>query len=107
MMAEALVKGLISAGQPVKKLKANPHVITALTDYITETEKLLWLPLTVAEVTTADIAASHALRQTHGLFVNDSLNLACALRLGISDLVTHDSDFARVPAIRVWQPTDV
>lgn len=107
MLAEALTKGLISAGQSVKKLKANPQVITTLTDYITETEKLLSLPVTVAEITSADIAASHVLRQTHGLFVNDSLNLACALRLGINDLVTHDSDFARVSAIRVWQPMDV
>lgn len=107
MVAEALAKGLISPGQPVKKLKANPAVILSLTDYITEAEKLLQLPFIVTEVTVADITASHALRKIHGLFVNDSINLACMLRLGISNIVTHDSDFARVPATQVWQPTDV
>ena len=107
MMAEALTKGLISPGQPVKKLKANPTVITALSDYTTEVEKLLQLPFVVTAITAADIAASHTLRRAHGLFVNDSINLACALRLGVGDLVTHDSDFARVPAVRIWQPGDV
>ncbi len=107
MVAEAVTKGLISPGQPVKKLKANPAVITTLTDYITEIEKLLRLPFIVAEITAADIAASHNLRRTHGFFVNDSINLACALRLGVSDIITHDSDFARVPAVQVWQPADI
>jgi predicted nucleic acid-binding protein len=107
MVAEAITKELISPGQPVKKLKANPAVITTLTDYITEIEKLLRLPFIVTEITVADIAASHNLRRTHGLFVNDSINLACALRLGVSDIITHDSDFARVPAVQVWQPTDI
>ena len=43
-----------------------------------EIEKLLRLPLTVIEVTSPDIASSHKLRRSHGLFVNDSINLACA-----------------------------
>jgi predicted nucleic acid-binding protein len=107
MIANAVAKSLLSPGQPMKKLKANPAIILSLTDYITEVEKLLQLPFIITQATTADIAASHALRRTHGLFVNDSINLACALRLGIRDIVTHDSDFARVPAIQVWQPTDV
>ena len=34
MMAEAVAKGLISPGQTVKKLKANPTVIPQLTDHI-------------------------------------------------------------------------
>ncbi len=107
MMAEAITKKLISPGQPLKKLKANPAVITSLSDYITEVEKLLLLPFRLAEITIADLAASHALRQTHGLFVNDSLNLACALRLGVTDILTHDADFNRVPSVNLWEPTDI
>jgi len=34
MMAEAVAKGLISPGQTVKKLEANPTVIPQLTDHI-------------------------------------------------------------------------
>ncbi|MDQ3687740.1 MAG: PIN domain-containing protein [Acidobacteriota bacterium] len=107
MMAEALAKGVVTSGQPLKKLKANPAFITHLTDYIAEVEALLILPLEVIEVTTADIAASHTLRRTHGLFVNDSINLACALRLGIADVITHDADFNRAPRVTVWEPTDI
>lgn len=107
MMAEALSKGLVSAGKVLAKLKANPAVITQLTDYLAEVEKLLRLPLKVIEASTADIASSHHLRLTHGLFVNDSINLACAVRYGITNIISHDNDFARVTSITVWDLTDV
>jgi predicted nucleic acid-binding protein len=80
---------------------------SSLSDYITEVEDLLLLPFSIVEAAPADIKASHALRQAHGLFVNDSINLACAARFGITDVVTHDSDFARVALINVWSPTDI
>lgn len=101
MIAEAIAKGLISSGQPLKKLKANPVTISSLTDYITDIENLLKLPLNVIETTLTDIAASHTLRQSYGLFVNDSINLARAQRLGVVNIVTHDTDFASVPGITV------
>jgi predicted nucleic acid-binding protein len=107
MTAEAITKGLISPGKPLHKLKASPDVIKGLTDYVTEIERLLKLPIFVNEITAADIAASHALRAAHGLFVNDSINLACALRLGLTDVVTHDEDFGRVTTITTWEPTDI
>lgn len=107
MMAEAIAKGLISPGQTVKKLKANPAVIRQLTDHIAEVEKLLRLPFRIHQITRGDIIASHALRQAHGLFVNDSINLACAQRLTLTSVVTHDSDFSRVPSLSVWEPTDI
>jgi len=107
MLGEAVAKNLIPAGQALKKLKANPQIIPLLTDYITDVEKLLRLPLHVIEVTSADIAASHVLRQAYSLFVNDSINLACAQRLGLTHIATHDDDFARVPTLSLWRPTDV
>ena len=107
MLIEAVVKGLVTPGKALSKLKANPSPIGNLSDYITEVEKLLRLPFTVVEVTPPDIASSHKLRRSHGLFVNDSINLAFAKRLDISDIVTHDTDFNRVPKLKVWEPTDV
>jgi predicted nucleic acid-binding protein len=107
MTAEAVAKGLVSPGQPLKKLKAQPQIVAALTDYILDLEKLLKLPWLITEATIADIKASHGLRRAHGLLVNDSINLACATRLGIDNIVTHDADFARVPSLTVWEPTDV
>jgi predicted nucleic acid-binding protein len=107
MQGEAVAKGFIAPGNVLRKLKASPQVIPHLTDYITDIQKILKLPLTIIEVTAADITASHALRNAYGLFVNDSINLACALRLGITDIATHDADFVRVPTIAVWEPTDI
>ena len=107
MMAEAVAKGLISPGQTVKKLKANPTVIPQLTDHIVEVERLLRLPFRIHQVTRGDIIASHALRQAHGLFVNDSINLACAQRLTLTSVITHDSDFNRVPSLSIWEPADI
>jgi predicted nucleic acid-binding protein len=107
MMAEALVKGLITPGQPLKKLKANSNVIAGLVDYVTEIQNLFRLPFQVIEATMSDITASHALRYQHGLFVNDSINLACVDRYGLADIVSHDADFRRVASINLWEPTDV
>ncbi len=107
MAAEAITKGLISPGKPLQKLKANPAVIKGLTDYVSEVEKLLKLPIVIHDITAAEVAASHALRAAHGLFVNDSINLACALGLGLADVVTRDEDFSRVTGITTWEPTDI
>lgn len=107
MLIEAVSKGLVTPGKALSKLKSNPALISSLSDYITEVEKLLSLPFTVIEVTTADIAASHALRRAHGLFVNDSINLACAHRAGLADVITHDADFSRVTGVTAWEPTDI
>lgn len=68
---------------------------------------LLQLPVTVIEVVEADINWSHALRRAYGLLVIDSINLACAVRRGITDIVTHDTDFLHVPKLNIWQPTDI
>ena len=107
MLIEAVTKGLVTPGKALNKLKDNPAIINSLADYVTEIEKLLRLPLNVIEVRAADIARSHSLRQAHGLFVNDSINLASADRLGLTNIVTHDTDFKRVPHITSWEPTDV
>jgi predicted nucleic acid-binding protein len=107
MIGEAVAKGLVTPSKALSKLKANPSLITSLTDYGSGVTKLVQLPIQVIEVKQDDINRSQTLRQTHGLFVNDSINLACAERRGIRDIVTHDSDFERVQGIHVWRPTDI
>ena len=107
MLGEAVAKGLVSAGQVLKKLKANPKIISTLTDYIMDVEMILKLPMKIIEATTADITTSHRIRQTHGFFVNDSINLACAQRVGIAHIATRDDDFDRLAGITAWKPTDI
>ena len=107
MMVEAVAKGFVTAGKVLNKLKAQPHLITQLADYIVDLEDLLAVPFHIANVTLSTIQLSHHLRLSHGLFVNDSLCLASATPLHITDIVTHDSDFNRVPNVLVWSPTDI
>ena len=82
-------------------------MVSSLSSYIQDVEKLLLLPLRIVEVTAADISVSHPIRRAHGLLVNDSINLASMQRLGLANIVTHDRDFQRVPALRVWAPADI
>lgn len=107
MVIEAINTGLISGSKPFEKLKRQPHLIRRLSAYITEVTHLLQLPITVIEVTEDDISWSHALRRAYGLLVIDSINLACAVRRGITDIATHDTDFLHVPKLNIWQPTDI
>lgn len=107
MLAEAITKGLVTTSKVLNKLKAQPHLITQLSDYINAVDDLLALPLSVANVTLQTINLSHHFRYSYGLFVNDSLNLASAIELQISDIATNDTDFNRVPNIVVWSPTDI
>lgn len=107
MVIEAVGSGLISGAKPFEKLKRQPQLIAQLSHYITEINQLLQLPLTVIEVAEKDINWSHALRQAYGMLVIDSINLACAVRRGITDIVTHDTDFLHIPKLNIWQPTDI
>lgn len=107
MLAEAVDKGLVTASKVLQKLKTKPDIISQLTDYIVDIRAILQLPLNLISATSEDIEQSHGLRQTYGLFVNDSINLACALRVGVSQIATHDTDFDRVDRIKVWKPTDI
>lgn len=107
MLIEAVEKGLVSPGKAVRKLKTNPGIIEQLTTHISQIKKLLKLPFKILPVEESDISKSHDLRIKHHLFVNDSINLACAKRSGIRHIVTHDGDFVRAVGVKVWSPTDL
>jgi len=53
------------------------------------------------------LSASGAIRKTHGLLTNDSLSLAVLQRAQADILATSDRDFASIPGVRVYQPTDL
>jgi predicted nucleic acid-binding protein len=107
MVIEAVNVGLVSGSKPFEKLKRQPQLIARLSNYITETAQLLQLPLSVIEVTEEDINWSHTLRRAYGMLVIDSINLACAVRRGITDIATHDTDFLHVPNLKIWRPADI
>ena len=107
MLIEAVEKGLVTPGKALRKLKSHPEIINELTSHISLTKKLLKLPFAILQIDETDISKSHKLRLTHQLFVNDSINLACAKRRGIRNIVTNDSDFRRASGIKIWSPTDL
>lgn len=61
MLQEAISKGLAPTGKTLNYVKANPTIITHLTDYVVQVEGMLSFPLNVIEVTMNDITASHVL----------------------------------------------
>lgn len=106
MVMEAVSRGLISGSKPLEKLKRQPQLITQLSWYITELAWFLQLPITVLEVTQEEIDWSHTLRRAYGMLVT-SINLACAVRRGIIDIVTYDTDFQHIPGLNIWRPADI
>ena len=107
MLIEAVDGGLVAPGKVLRKLKAQPAIIGQLTSHISQIKKLLKLPFTILPIDKFDISKSHSLRTKHHLFVNDSLNLACAKRHGIRHIATYDGDFERATGVQMWSPTDI
>jgi len=106
MMQAAQSRGL-SGSNPARALAQNPKIVRALTDHRLEVEDLLAGDLLIVAVESGDFARALDLQRSHGLLTNDSLNLACGLRAGVSDLATADRQLQAAPSIMVWRPDDL
>jgi len=53
------------------------------------------------------INKSAKIRQSEGLLTNDSIVITAMKDLGLSNLVTNDSDFDHIKWIRVYKPADL
>ncbi|MGO8816233.1 MAG: type II toxin-antitoxin system VapC family toxin [Terriglobia bacterium] len=106
MIAEALSKGLITAGG-AKALRNKFQQIPTLTDYWLNTQRMLALNLLFMPVNEAIIGNAQAVRQEAGLLTNDSMIVAGMREYGLFFLATNDSDFERVRGITVFKPTDL
>ncbi len=106
MIAEALSKGLITAGG-AKALRNKFQQIPTLTEYWLNTQRMLALNLLFMPVNEAIIGNAQAVRQEAGLLTNDSMIVAGMREYGLFFLATNDSDFERVRDITVFKPTDL
>lgn len=106
MMQEAQSRGF-SGSNPAKALAQNPGLVRQLTQYRQEVEDILSGDLGVLGIETPDFSKAAELQQTHGLFTNDSLNLAAGLRTGVNLLATADPQFDSIPGITVSKPDDL
>ena len=106
MKGEALEKGLCK-GKPLEYLKANPNQVKLLTDYWTNTERLLALNLLFLPVELSIVTGAQPERKASGLLTNDSIIVAAMRGYGVSLIATNDRQFDTVPGITVFSPTDI
>lgn len=106
MIAEALSKGLITAGG-ARALRNKFQQIPTLTDHWLNTQRVLALNLLFMPVNEAIIRNAQTVRQEAGLLTNDSMIVAAMCEYGLSFLASNDADFERVRNITVFKPTDL
>ena len=104
MMLEALQKGLITGGQPARKLKEQPEIVKVLQAYNQSVQPIPRLNLHVWAITSAVVRASEAIRIQERLMTNDSVTMALMRQLDLSAIATADADFNNVSGLRVYQP---
>ena len=107
MVLEAWHKGLITGGQPARKLKEQPEVIKGLREYNQAVQQIPRMRIRVRTITPAMVRASEAIRVQEGLMTNDSVTVALMRKMGVTDVATADADFNNVSHIRVYQPGDI
>ena len=107
MMIEAVTKGLISPGQPAKKLKQQWQVIQQLRSYDRCLAEIAAFNVEVFPLAEEIIRESSRLRLAHGLMTNDSVTAAMMIQHGVNRVATLDSDLQRVPGLTLYQPADI
>lgn len=107
MIEEARSSGLITGGNPARKLSENPGVVRSLYRYEFSFEDLINIGLNIVEVTKSDLLDSLNIQRQYGLLTNDSLMVAISKRLGVTKLVSADNIFNRVRNITLYSPDDL
>lgn len=107
MMIEAVAKGLISPGNPARKLREKPEIIKELHVYLEQIELIPLMGIAVLPLDLEALGVAAALRRHYGLLVNDSLLAASAVLEGIPAMASGDSDFERVEELRLFRPADL
>lgn len=108
MLAEAMMRGLTSGGNPAARLAAKPEAIRGLTLHRAKVKSLLDLGFGFEPCQLSDLTErAFALQEKHGLLTNDAVVLAVALRLKADALVSNDKSFRGVTEPAVYYPTDL
>ena len=108
MLAEAMMLGQISGGNPARQLAAKPDVIRRLAIYRDKVAALLTLGLSFETCTKTDfIEKALPLQAQYGLMTNDSVIAAIAIRLEADAVVSADTRFKVVKDLKVYAPADL
>ena len=82
-------------------------MITKLTKYIEDVEKILEMGIAVIDLTKDIVLESKKIRLEKGLMTNDSLIYTAMIQNKIYNLATFDNDFNYLDTITVYKPTDI
>lgn len=108
MLAEAMMRGLTSGGNPAARLAAKPEAIRELTLHRAKVKSLLDLGFRFEACQLSDLTErAFTLQEKHGLLTNDAVVLAVALRLKADALVSSDKAFRGITELTVYYPTDL
>ena len=105
MMQEAQSLGL-AASNPARSLGQDRSLLSRLSQYRRDVEDLLSGDLTLLSLETEDLLKALELQRLHGLLTNDSLQVAAAIRAGVSTIASNDPHFDMIPDMTVFKPTD-
>jgi predicted nucleic acid-binding protein len=107
MLLEALHKGLISGGQPAKKLKKHPEIVCRLEDYTTSVQQIPRMGVKIRPLTSPILKESEMIRTQYGLLTNDSFLVAAMQKMKLTHIATHNSDLKNIPELTLYQPQDI
>jgi predicted nucleic acid-binding protein len=108
MLAEAMMLGQITGGNPARQLGAKPEVVKRLTIYRDKVTALITLGLGFEACIKTDLLDQALfLQERYGLLTNDSVIAAMALRLDADALVSADTRFKVVKDLTIYAPSDL
>jgi predicted nucleic acid-binding protein len=107
LVLEAQERGLVSGGNPARKLKAQPDHVKSLTRYQVQADLAMQWLTRVVPLRSEVLEMSGPVRASHGLLANDSLTIAMMEADAVRCLVTADRDFGRLASIEVYSPSDL
>ena len=85
-------------------IKRCPSVISELERCEIAVRKISEFDIEILPIMSGVVLESRKLRYEHKLMTNDSINLFLMKLTGLEDIASNDSDFDRVPWIKVWMP---
>ena len=106
MIQEAQSLGLVGSN-PTRTLAEKPALLRQLNRYPEEVRDLLAGGLQVETVRPEDFHLALEFQQQFGLLTNDSLNLAVARRIVLTDIATADRGFDAAQGFIVYKPSDI
>jgi len=107
MLEECRDRGMVRGGNPAKALAGKRHVISQLSNYYSLTMAVLHGRFDLRSVEPYDFVLALQLQRRWGLLTHDSLQLAVAERMGITEIATADKNFDAVQNVTVYKPADL